>query len=131
MFLDMSAGYRSDAIFKHWGKIAFGLRPRTRSRPSTIDACEAGPERTREPQANPGETATARRNPGARGVLLAPHGRTVAGSGRYQAAILSPGPIALEAPIASCRSPDRWLFIVLFDVRSARACRQGQVVRLR
>jgi len=27
------------------GEIAFGLRPRTRSRPSTIRTCEAGPER--------------------------------------------------------------------------------------
>ena len=52
-------------------------------------------------------------------------------AGHNEAAIGRPGPIALEVPIASCRSPDRWLFLVLFDVRSARAYRQGQVVRLR
>ena len=62
---------------------------------------------------------------------MPPHGAATAGSGRYQAAIWRPGPIALEMPIASCRSPDRWLSLVLFDVRSARAYRQGQVVRLR
>ena len=48
-----------------------------------------------------------------------------------EAAVRRPGPIALEVPIASCRSPDRWLLLVLFNVRSARAYRQGQVVRLR
>ena len=51
--------------------------------------------------------------------------------GHNEAAIGRPGPIALEVPIASCRSPDRWLFSSLSDVRSARAYRQGQVVRLR
>ena len=52
-------------------------------------------------------------------------------TGDNEAAVRRPGPIALEAPIASCRSPDRWLFFILFDVRSARAYRQSQVVRLR
>src|ERR1700759_1541097 len=103
MFLDISAGYSANAILI-MGQIAFGLRPRTRSRPGTIRTCAAGPERPGpEPLAwRPGQ-------PRRRGRRRPRRGRADE-AGHNEAAIGRPGPIALEVPIASCRSPDRWLF---------------------
>ena len=145
MFLGISPGYRTYAILNR-GKIALGLRPRTRSRPQHHPTCEAGPDSGPRvpglvspdgPRAglrpsclvcpnDPGKPRGPRppriRDRRARRTQVACTGLTCGypKPAINEAAVRRPGPIALEVPIASCRSPDRWLFLVLFDVRSAR-----------